>query len=158
MKSSFSTAWKSSTQVRKQRKYRYNAPLHIRHKFLSAHLSKELRKKYGKRSLPLRKGDEVLVMRGSFAKKKAKVISTDLQNSRVTLEGLQRARRDGTKTPLFFRPGVLLIESLATEDKERLKAIGRSSESRTASSLEKQAPNEQKKESKTPLKRQNNTR
>jgi len=53
---------------------------------------------------------------------------------------------------------VLLIESLATEDKERLKAIGRSSESRTASSLEKQAPNEQKKESKTPLKRQNNTR
>ena len=125
MKSEFSTAWNSSSQVRKQRKYRFNAPLHIRHKFLSAHLSKELRKKYGKRSLPLRTGDEVLVMRGSFKKKKAKVVSVDVSNSRVTLEGLQRSKRDGSKVSVYFDPRVLKIEALGSEDRERMAAIAR---------------------------------
>jgi len=88
MKSKFSISWLSSKQVRKQRKYRYNAPLHLKHKFLSANLSKDLRKKYGKRSLPLRTGDEVLVMRGKFAKKTVKVSSVDPKRARVILEGL----------------------------------------------------------------------
>src|SRR3989344_2037825 len=126
MKSSFSTSWLSSTQVRKQRKYRYNAPLHIRHKFLSAQLSKELRKKYGKRSLPLRKGDEVLVMRGQFKKKKAKVVSLDLAKTRIVLEGLQHTKRDGTKVAAPLHPRAVQIQSLVLEDKERITALGRS--------------------------------
>ena len=125
MKSSFSTSWKSSTQPRKQRKYRHNAPLHVKHMFLNAHLSKELRKKYGKRSLPLRKGDEVLVMQGSFKRKKAKVVSVNLQRSRVALEGLQRTRRDGMKVSVTFHPRILQIQTLVTEDKERLSALQR---------------------------------
>lgn len=125
MKSSFSTSWLSSVQPRKQRKYRYNAPLHIKHKFLSAHLSKELRKKYGKRSLPLRKGDEVLVMRGHFKKKKAKVLSLDLANSRVVLEGLQHTKRDGTKVAAPLNPRALQIQTLVLEDKERIAALER---------------------------------
>ena len=48
MKKKFSESWKSSKQVRKQRKYRYNAPLHIKQKFVNVHLAKELRKKYKK--------------------------------------------------------------------------------------------------------------
>jgi len=56
MKKKFSNSWKASKQVRKQRKFRYNAPLHIKHKFLSAHLSKELMKKYGTRNIPVKKG------------------------------------------------------------------------------------------------------
>ena len=126
MKSSFSTSWLSSTQVRKQRKYRYNAPLHLRHKFLSAQLSKELRKKYGKRSLPLRKGDEVLVMRGQFKKKKAKVVSLDLAKTRIVLEGLQHTKRDGTKVAAPLHPRAVQIQSLVLEDKERITALGRS--------------------------------
>src|SRR3990167_455426 len=123
MKSSFSTAWKSSTQVRKQRKYRYNAPLHVRHKFLSAHLSKDLRKKYGKRSLPLKKGDEVLVMRGSFAKKKAKISSIQAKRTRVILEGIQRSKKDGTKVNVFFHPSSLQIQNLNLEDKKRFAIL-----------------------------------
>ncbi len=45
MKKKFSTSWKASRQIRKQRKYRENAPLHLRNKFMTANLSKELRKK-----------------------------------------------------------------------------------------------------------------
>src|SRR3989344_7542006 len=125
MKSSFSTSWLSSPQVRKQRKYRYNAQLHLRHKFLSAQLSKDLRKKYGKRSLPLRKGDEVLVMRGQFKKKKAKVVSVDLATSRVILEGIQRSKRDGTKIGAPLHPRAVQIQTLALEDKERIVSLER---------------------------------
>ncbi|MBS3089429.1 50S ribosomal protein L24 [Candidatus Pacearchaeota archaeon] len=125
MKKHFSPSWISSTQVRKQRKYRHNAPLHIKHRFLSAHLSKVLRQKHGKRSLPIRQGDEVLVMRGSFAGKKAKVSSVNLSKTQVILEGLQRTKRDGTKIPVYFHPRVLQINTIALEDKERSAAINR---------------------------------
>ncbi len=129
MKQQFSPKWISSSQVRKQRKYRHNAPLHIKHKFLSTHLSKDLRKKYGKRSLPLRKGDEVLVMRGAFKKKKAKVSSIKLKETKVALEGIQRTKRDGTKVNVYFAPRALKIESLNVEDKERMNSLQRKSSS-----------------------------
>jgi large subunit ribosomal protein L24 len=131
MKNKFSTSWLSSVQPRKQRKYIANAPLHIKHKFLSAHLSKALRLKYGKRNLPLRKGDDVLVMRGSFKKKKAKIVSIDLKRTRIALEGIQRTKRDGAKVNVYFHPSSLLIESLSTDDKERLSAIQRKSSTTT---------------------------
>ena len=127
MKQEFSTSWLSSVQPRKQRKYIYNAPLHVKHKFLSANLSKELRKKYAKRNLPLRKGDEVLIMRGAFKKKKAKITSVDLKNSRVALEGMQRTKRDGSKVNVFFNACTLQIQTLNLDDKERVNALNRKS-------------------------------
>ena len=53
-----------SKKARKQRKAFYNAPLHIRRKNVSSHLSKELSKEYGLRSLQVRKGDTIRIMRG----------------------------------------------------------------------------------------------
>ena len=55
-----------SKQPRKQRKARYNAPLHIRQKFMGARLSESLSKEYGTRSAPVIAGDTVKVMRGDF--------------------------------------------------------------------------------------------
>ena len=125
MKSKFSTHWQASRQPRKQRKYLANAPLHLRHKFLSANLSKLLKEKYGKRNLPLRKGDEVLVMRGAFKKRKAKVVSVDLKGSRVALEAIQRTKKDGSKVNVYFHPSVLQIQTLNLDDKERVSALNR---------------------------------
>jgi len=125
MKQQFSTAWTGSSQTRKQRKFIYNAPLHTRHKFLSAHLSKDLRQKYGKRNLPLRKGDEVLVMRGFFRKKKVKVASVDVKTSLVTLEGLQKTKKDGPKVNVYFHPSNLQITSLELADKTRISSAER---------------------------------
>lgn len=125
MKKDFSTSWKSSVQRRKQHKYLAKAPLHTRHKFLSANLSKELRKKYSKRNLPLKTGDEVLVMRGAFKKKKAKVSSVNLKSLKIYIEGLQRSKRDGTKVNVPFHASVLQIQTLNLEDKERLNALNK---------------------------------
>ena len=69
MKAEFNKMWKSSKQPRKQVKFRANAPNHIKKTFMGATLDKELRKKYGMRSIEVRKGDEVKIMRGKFAKK-----------------------------------------------------------------------------------------
>jgi large subunit ribosomal protein L24 len=123
MKSNFSTSWLGSKQVRKQRKYRYNAPLHLRHKFLSANLSRELRKKHGKRSIPVRKGDEVLIMRGNFNKKKGKIVEVDLKKSRVTVDSVNRTKGDGTKINVYFNPSNLQILTLNLEDGKRIKGI-----------------------------------
>jgi large subunit ribosomal protein L24 len=142
MKSTFSTSWLCSKQPRKQRKYLHNAPLHTRHKFLNAPLSKILRKKYGKRSMPVRKGDEVLVMRGSFKKKKAKVSSVDLKRSKITLEGIQRSKRDGTKVPIRFNANILQIQELFLEDKKRIEKLSKKTAEKITDSKEK--PKEKK--------------
>jgi len=123
MKKKFSKSWKSSKQKRKQRKYRANAPLHIRKKMVSGNLSKELRKKYSRKSFSLRKGDKVKVMRGAFKGKTGKILRVDLKKLKVTIEGLQRTKKDGSKVNIWFDPSNLQIIELNLDDKKRLKKI-----------------------------------
>jgi len=70
-------------QPRKQRKFLYTAPLHLRRKLLAGHLSKELKQRYKIRSFPLRKGDEVEIMRGKFKKKHGKITRVDYKYYQV---------------------------------------------------------------------------
>ena len=125
MKKDYSPSWAGSSQPRKQRKFRHNAPLHQRHIFLSALLSDALQEKYGKRSAPVRKGDEVLIMRGSFKKKTAKITHVNLKRTRVILEGINRTKKDGSKINVYLHPSVLMIQNLDASDKERLNALNR---------------------------------
>jgi len=139
MKTLFNTSWKASRQPRKQRKYRYEAPLHLRHKFLSANLSKDLRKKHGMRSIPVRKGDEVLIMRGTFAEKKGKILLANPKTNRVTVEGINRKKADGTKVNVYFDTSNLQIVALKLDD---LRRIAKSNTSEPKKSEEKNnAPN-----------------
>jgi large subunit ribosomal protein L24 len=119
MKKKFSTNWKSSKKPGKQRKYLAKAPLHLKRKFLSANLSKELRKKYGKRNIPLRKNDVVKVLRGKFKKKKGKIIGLDTNRLKVEIEGLQMKKQDGSKANAKFSPSNLQITEIFTEDRKR---------------------------------------
>ena len=125
MKTKFSRTWKRSKQPRKQRKYRYNAPLHIRSKFMSAHLSKELRQKHNKRSLIVRKGDKVKVMRGQFKKKIGKIERADIKKSKVYITGIELVKKDGTKTLYPINPSNLMIIELNLEDKKRIQTLKR---------------------------------
>ena len=125
MKQEFSTKWISSKQKRKQVKYRHNVPLHLRHRLMSANLSKELRKKYAKRNFPLRKGDKVKVMRGKFSGKEGKVANVNLNRLRITIEGLQIQKKDGTKVNIYFNPSKVQIQELSLDDKERLNSMNR---------------------------------
>lgn len=125
MKKKFSKYWKSSKQPRKQRKYRYNAPLHIKHKFLAAPFSKELRKKYNRRNITLRKGDRVKILKGQFKNMIGKVEKIFLKKTKVYIEGAQRTKRDGTKTYYPISPSNVQILELELGDKERKKILER---------------------------------
>jgi len=122
----WSKHWKSSKKPRKQRKYVYHAPLHVRHKLLSAHLSKELREKYKKRSFPVRKGDEVQIMIGKFKKKTGKISRVDLKKIKVYIDGITRKKVDGSEVQIPTHPSNLKIINLNLEDKKRIKALTRS--------------------------------
>jgi len=122
MEKIFSKHWNSSKQPRKQRKYLANAPLHLRNSFVSSNLSKDLREKHLKRSLPLRKNDIVKVMKGKFKGKKGKVLNIDLKESMIEVEGLHVQKKDGSKANVKMRPSNLQITEISGEDKKRNKS------------------------------------
>ena len=119
MKTKWSKNWASSTRPGKQRKYRYNAPLHVLQAFLHVHLSPELRKKYGVRNIGVRKGDKVLIVRGQWKKKNGKVQRVHLRRQKVFVEGIEQTRKDGTKSFVALEPSNLMITELDVEDKKR---------------------------------------
>ena len=123
MKHEFSRSWVSSSSPKKQRKYRMNAPLHIKRRMLSAHLSKELRKQYKTRNLPLRKGDTVLIMRGKFKGSEGKVEKIYTKQMMVSVDSAKNTTKKGNKVPLKLRPSLLLIKDINLSDNKRLEKI-----------------------------------
>jgi large subunit ribosomal protein L24 len=119
----FSNAWKGSKQPRKQRKYRYNAPAHTKGTMLVSHLSKDLMEKHKKRSLRVRIGDKVKIMRGQFKGIEGKVEKVNTRTLRVFVEKAEVQKKDGSKALYPIDPSNLLIIALA-EDKRRLKRSG----------------------------------
>ncbi len=126
MKKEWSNKWNSSVQPRKQRKFRHNAPTHTRHKFLSAHLSDALRNRFERRSLPLRKGDEVKLIRGSSKGTKGKIDRIDLKNSKVYIEGVNVKKVDGSEVLRPVNPSNLIIVEPDMDDKRRQMVVERS--------------------------------
>ncbi len=114
-----------SKQPGKQRKARFKAPLHLRHKFMSAPLSKELRAKYNRRSFPVRRGDTVRVMRGDDRGVEGKVRSVDLKKEQITVEGVVIARADLSEVPRPIHPSNVVITKLELKDERRVAALER---------------------------------
>jgi len=114
-----------SKQPRKQRKLLHNAPLHVRHKLMNAALSKELKDQYKRRSIPIKKGDTVQVMRGDFKDHEGVVEKVDLKNYRVFVEGATLQKPDGNMFYHSMHPSNLVIVELDLDDDERNKIMER---------------------------------
>ncbi|NPA86836.1 MAG: 50S ribosomal protein L24 [Candidatus Diapherotrites archaeon] len=112
---------KVGSQPRKQRRFLFKAPLHIRQKLVSAPLSKELRKELGFRSLPVRKGDTVRIMRGKFRGHEGKVIGVSLKRMRIFVEGATLKRSDGREVPYPIHPSKVLIIDVDRSDERRFR-------------------------------------
>ena len=113
-----------SKQPRKQRKALYNAPAHARGKHLSASLSPELKEKLGTRSLPLRSGDKVRVVRGDFKGHEGEVLTVDYGSYKVTVEEVTLSKPDGTTTFLPVDPSNVVIIDADLKDDRRIKNKG----------------------------------
>merc|ERR1711872_740049 len=118
---------------RKQRKRQFSAPSHIRRKLMSAPLSKDLRQKYGVRSMPIRKDDEVQIVRGHFKSQQVgKVLQAYRKKYVVHIERIQREKANGATVHVGIHPSKVVIMKLKLDkDRKRIldhRAAGRKTE------------------------------
>lgn len=114
----YSKQWKRSRQPSKQRKYMYAAPLHIKGAMLRSTLSKALRQKFERRSLRVRTGDTVRVMRGTYRGKEGKVSGVNVKKQTVTIEKIERSKKDGSTALVPVKASNIMIMEIV-EDKRR---------------------------------------
>ncbi|MEM2210689.1 MAG: 50S ribosomal protein L24 [Nitrososphaerales archaeon] len=108
-----------SSKPRKVRKKMYEAPHHIKSSQLRSPLIKELREKYGVRSVRVRKGDIVKVMRGAYKGVEGKIISVDVKSGRVSIEGITREKIGGGTVPVMIHASKVMVTNLNLDDKWR---------------------------------------
>jgi len=108
----------TSTKAKKQRKARWNAPLHKKKRMVSVHLDSSLMSEYNVRSIPVRKGDTVKILRGAedFKTSEAKVASVDLKNLKIIVENVTVPKADGTQKPKPVDPSDVLLTKLDLSD------------------------------------------
>jgi len=110
------------TKPNKNRKLRYNAPNHKLRKYLSAPLSPSLKTQYGAKTMPIRLDDTVMVTKGDRKLTEGKVIRVDTKECKIYIEGLTRAKLDGSTIQIPIRPENVMIVGLELKDPKR-KAI-----------------------------------
>ncbi|KOS22580.1 60S ribosomal protein L26-1 [Escovopsis weberi] len=124
-----------SSSRRKSRRAHFKASSGERRVIMSAALSKELREKYNVRSIPIRKDDEVTIVRGSNKGREGKVTSVYRLKYVIHVERVTRDKASGQSVPLGIHPSNVVITKLKL-DKDREDILARSKTGR-----ELRAPN-----------------
>jgi large subunit ribosomal protein L24 len=106
----------------KQRKGIYKSPIHSHKKMLKCRLDEFLQEEYGLRSLVVKKGDLVRVMRGQFRDTEGKVVKVDYSAIRVYLESATTTKADGKEAQIPVHPSNLMLVKLELDD-DRKKII-----------------------------------
>ena len=125
MKSTWSRSWIRSVQPRKQRKYVFNAPAHILKKLMSAPLTKELRKQYGKRNMAVRVGDTVKITTGQFKGTIGKIERVNIRKQKVYVAGAEQVKSNGQLPQYPIHPSNITIVTPKLDDKKRKGALNR---------------------------------
>ena len=98
----------------------YKVTFQTRSKQLGSALSKDLRKKYAKRSARVVEGDSVTIVRGEFKGVDGKVSTVSAEKNSVAIEGVKKEKTKGDKFDVYIHTSNLVITSLNTEDKKRM--------------------------------------
>ncbi|KAF4626919.1 hypothetical protein G7Y89_g11233 [Cudoniella acicularis] len=114
----------TASSRRKSRKAHFDAPSSVRRTIMSAPLSKELREKYNVRSIPIRKDDEVLVVRGSNKGREGKITSVYRLKYIVHIERVVKEKSSGQSVPIGVHPSKVVITKLKL-DKDRESILER---------------------------------
>lgn len=108
---------------RRQRKALYTADSFERRRRMTVLLSRELRARFHRRSVPVRKGDTVRVLGGSFKGREERVARIDRRDYSVTLDNVTLKTGEEKLKPLPMRPGHLVITRLNLADPWRRRAL-----------------------------------
>ncbi|KAF9500476.1 ribosomal protein L24 [Pleurotus eryngii] len=113
-----------SSSRRKARKAHFSAPSSIRRKIMSSALSKELRAKYNTRSIPVRKDDEVKIVRGKYRGREGKVTQVYRKKWVIHVDRVQRDKSNGATAPIGIHPSNVVITTIKL-DKDRRAILER---------------------------------
>merc|ERR1711881_116895 len=113
-----------SSSRRKARKAHFTAPSSVRRKIMSAHLDKTLSNKYHVKSMPIRKDDEVIVVRGSHRGREGKVIQVYRKKYVIHIERVTREKSNGSTVNVGIHPSNVMITKLKL-DKDRRAILDR---------------------------------
>ena len=113
------------------------APSGLRRKILSSHLSQDLKKKYEVRSIPVRKGDTVKIVRGTFKGREGKVQSVYRRRWCVYIEKIVKEKTNGQQAQIPIHPSNCVVSSLKL-DKDRKALLERKKRSLASKDKHKQ--------------------
>jgi len=119
------------TKMRNKRIYR--AVNQVVNKQISAPLSKDLRKKYSRRSARIMVDDTVKVIRGEYKGITGKVSKISTNNSSIAIEGNKKEKLKGDKIDVYIHSSNVVITSLNTNDKWRIKILEKKPKSKIKS-------------------------
>ena len=121
----------------------YYATMQTASSQLSGMLSKNLRKKYGKRSVRIVEGDSVKVIRGEFNGVDGKVTKVSASNNGLTIEGVKKEKLKGEKYDVFIHTSNIEVTGLNTDDKWRINKLeGKNARTARPKTIKKDAPKE----------------
>ncbi|KAI6132123.1 translation protein SH3-like domain-containing protein, partial [Pisolithus croceorrhizus] len=119
-----------SSSRRKSRKAHFTAPSSVRRKIMSSPLAKDLRTKYSVRSLPIRKDDEVRIVRGKYKDREGKVTQVYRKKWVIYVDRVQRDKSNGASVPIGIHPSKVVITTIKL-DKDRRAILDRKDRSKS---------------------------
>ena len=115
----------------------YSSINQIVSKQICAPLSKQLRKNYGRRRIRIVTDDTVKVIRGEYKGITGKVTKISTESCSVAIEGNKKEKLKGEKIDVYIHSTNVIITSLNTDDKWRLKILEKKPKSEIKSMKDK---------------------
>jgi large subunit ribosomal protein L24 len=101
----------------------YQATFQTRSKQLGSQLSKDLQKKYSKKSVRAVEGDTITILRGEFKGVSGKITKISKEKTSVTVEGVKKEKTKGDKFDVYIHTSNVVVTSLNTSDKWRISKL-----------------------------------
>jgi ribosomal protein uL24 len=108
---------------RRQRKALYTASTFERRRRMTVPLSRDLRGRFRTRSVPIRKGDTVRVLSGSFVGREERVAKVNRRSYSVVLDNVTLKTGEEKLKPLPIRTSHLVITRLNLSDPWRRRVL-----------------------------------
>ncbi|XP_074559396.1 large ribosomal subunit protein uL24z-like [Curcuma longa] len=117
-----------SSSRRKCRKAHFTAPSSVRRVLMSAPLSTDLRSKHSVRSVPVRKDDEVKVVRGTYKGREGKIVQVYRRKWVIHVERITREKVNGSTVNVGINPSKVVVTKLKLDKDKDRKARGRAAD------------------------------
>lgn len=132
----------SPRSPRRQRKALYTEHTARRRRRMAVPLSRDLKKRFGRRAIPVRKGDTVRVLSGSFVGREERVAHVNRRNYSVTLDNVTLKTAEEKLKALPLRTSHLVLTRLNLSDPWRRRSLRAREEDVSAEERGEEAPTE----------------